>query len=187
MQRAGKAGPLCTLVTAPLVPKYLLLCQHTDTGHTDALPERALSGQESSRRSGHSDTGSMAETPAMSTIVTGDAGAVASGGSSLHWTDYLVIVGYFLSVIVVSSFGMRLNKVSRYFQSSFIIQCFKVGLVSSFKSKRDSVDGYFLASRSMNWIPVITIGQQNSSCQLNFVICFSLNLNQRYVLILHGK
>merc|ERR1712110_829623 len=78
-----------------------------------------------------SDTGSMAETPAMpmSTLVTGDAGTVATGGSSLHWTDYLVIVGYFLSVIVV-------------------------GLVSSFKSKRDSVDGYFLASRSMNWIPV---------------------------------
>ena len=42
---------------------------------------------------------------------------------------------------------------------SIIIECFKVGLVSSFKSKRDSVDGYFLASRSMNWIPVITIGQ----------------------------
>ena len=81
----------------------------------------ALSGQESSRRSGHSDTGSMAETP-MSTLVTGDEGALASGGSggsSLHWTDYLVIVGYFMSVIVVSSFGMRWNKVSRYFQSSF--------------------------------------------------------------------
>ena len=49
----------------------------------------------------------MAETPAMSTLVTGDEGAAASGGSSLHWTDYLVIVGYFMSVIVVSSFGMR--------------------------------------------------------------------------------
>ena len=30
----------------------------------------------------------------------------------------------------------------------------KVGLISSWRSKRDSVDGYFLASRSMNWIPV---------------------------------
>jgi len=50
-------------------------------------------------------------------------------GTSLHWADYLVIVGYFLAVLVV-------------------------GLVSSWRSKRDSVDGYFLASRSMNWIPV---------------------------------
>merc|ERR1712227_566136 len=43
--------------------------------------------------------------------------------------DIVVIVGYFLAGLVV-------------------------GLISSWRSKRDSVDGYFLASRSMNWIPV---------------------------------
>lgn len=41
----------------------------------------------------------MAETSDMATL---DTGAGAGQGSSLHWTDWLVIVGYFLSVIAVS-------------------------------------------------------------------------------------
>ena len=93
----------------------------------------------------------MAETSDMATLVLGDTGGVAGSGSSLHWTDWLVILGYFLSVITVSKKILQ-NTFNPY-------SMFQVGLVSSFKSKRDSVDGYFLASRSMNWIPVITIGQ----------------------------
>ena len=50
-------------------------------------------------------------------------------GSNLHWVDFAVIIGYFGAVIAV-------------------------GIISSMKSKRDSVSGYFLASRSMHWIPV---------------------------------
>ena len=50
-------------------------------------------------------------------------------GSNLHWVDFAVIIGYFGAVIAV-------------------------GIISSMKSKRDSVAGYFLASRSMHWIPV---------------------------------
>ena len=44
----------------------------------------------------------MAETSDIATLVTGDTGTAAGPGSSLHWTDWLVIVGYFLSVIAVS-------------------------------------------------------------------------------------
>ena len=44
----------------------------------------------------------MAETSTLATLATKDLGAGEGTGSSLHWTDYLVIVGYFLSVIVVS-------------------------------------------------------------------------------------
>ena len=51
--------------------------------------------------------------------------------SSLHWLDYAVIAAYFAAVI-------------------------GVGLVSSLRSQRDSVAGYFLASRNMHWIPVST-------------------------------
>ena len=118
----GRRGPCVHWSRSPWSQNT---CYYANTQTLATLTHRlspALSGQESSRRSGHSDTGSMAETPAMSTLVTGDEGAMVSGesgGSSLHWTDYLVIVGYFMSVIVVSSFGMRWNKVSRYFQSSF--------------------------------------------------------------------
>jgi len=43
--------------------------------------------------------------------------------------DYIVIAGYFIFVLAV-------------------------GLYSSWKSKRDSIGGYFMASRSMHWIPV---------------------------------
>ena len=49
-----------------------------------------------------SDTGSMAETSTLATLATRDLGTGEGPRSSLHWTDYLVIVGYFLSVIVVS-------------------------------------------------------------------------------------
>ena len=55
----------------------------------------------------------MAETSTLATLASGDAGAGERPGSSLHWTDYLVIVGYFLAVIVVS----RLNIVRRNLQS----------------------------------------------------------------------
>lgn len=48
---------------------------------------------------------------------------------TLGWPDILVIVAYFAVVL-------------------------GVGLISSFRTKRDSVSGYFLASRSMHWIPV---------------------------------
>jgi len=44
-------------------------------------------------------------------------------------SDYIVIAGYFIFVLAV-------------------------GLYSSWKSQRDSVGGYFMASRSMHWIPV---------------------------------
>ncbi|XP_067122595.1 sodium/glucose cotransporter 4-like [Centruroides vittatus] len=51
------------------------------------------------------------------------------GNTELYWEDILVIVIYFLLVLAV-------------------------GLWSSYKSIRDSVSGYFLANRSMHWIPV---------------------------------
>ncbi|KAL5015928.1 hypothetical protein ScPMuIL_005517 [Solemya velum] len=49
-------------------------------------------------------------------------------GSSLHWGDILVIVGYFIAVLLV-------------------------GILSSCRN-RGSVGGYFLAGRNMHWIPV---------------------------------
>jgi len=58
-----------------------------------------------------------------------EVSAAFGSSSSLHWVDYVVIVGYFAAVFVV-------------------------GIISSMKSKRDSVAGYFLASRNMHWIPV---------------------------------
>ncbi|XP_018025305.2 sodium/glucose cotransporter 5 [Hyalella azteca] len=48
---------------------------------------------------------------------------------SLSWLDYVVIGGYFVFVLAV-------------------------GLISSRRSKGDSISGYFLASRNMHWIPV---------------------------------
>ncbi|XP_054712565.1 sodium/mannose cotransporter SLC5A10-like [Uloborus diversus] len=51
------------------------------------------------------------------------------GGTELYWPDALVIAFYFVAVL-------------------------GVGLWSSLHSKRDSVSGYFLASRSMHWVPV---------------------------------
>ncbi|XP_025090101.1 sodium/glucose cotransporter 4-like [Pomacea canaliculata] len=48
--------------------------------------------------------------------------------SRLHWGDILVIVGYFISVIAV-------------------------GIISSCRN-RGSIGGYFLAGRTMHWIPV---------------------------------
>ncbi|XP_054166415.1 sodium/glucose cotransporter 4-like [Oppia nitens] len=48
---------------------------------------------------------------------------------SLHWSDYLVIGLYFAGILAV-------------------------GYWSSRKSQGDSVSGYFLANRSMHWIPV---------------------------------
>jgi len=49
--------------------------------------------------------------------------------TGITWPDYLVIVAYFAFVLAV-------------------------GLFSSWKSNRDSVEGYFLSSRSMSFIPV---------------------------------
>ena len=49
--------------------------------------------------------------------------------AGITWPDYLVIVAYFAFVLAV-------------------------GLFSSWKSNRDSVEGYFLSSRSMSFIPV---------------------------------
>lgn len=54
---------------------------------------------------------------------------MAVTGTALEWGDIAVIAGYFVTVL-------------------------GVGLYSTFKSKRDSVSGYFLASRSMHWITV---------------------------------
>lgn len=54
---------------------------------------------------------------------------LASAGNTLEAWDYVVIVVYFVAVLAV-------------------------GLWSSWRSKRDSVGGYFLASRSMNWVLV---------------------------------
>jgi len=52
-----------------------------------------------------------------------------SNFNGITWPDYLVIALYFIFVL-------------------------GVGLYSSWKSKRDSIGGYFLASRSMHFIPV---------------------------------
>ncbi|KAF6027401.1 SLC5A9 [Bugula neritina] len=49
-------------------------------------------------------------------------------GTSLHWSDILVIVVYFAIVLLIGLWTSRAN--------------------------RGSVDGYFLAGRSMHWIPV---------------------------------
>ncbi|XP_037093501.1 sodium/myo-inositol cotransporter 2-like [Pollicipes pollicipes] len=58
-----------------------------------------------------------------------DAMADASSIGSLHWGDVVVVVIYFIIVLAV-------------------------GLLSSRFSKKDNLSGYFLASRSMHWIPV---------------------------------
>ncbi|CAG2111563.1 unnamed protein product, partial [Medioppia subpectinata] len=54
---------------------------------------------------------------------------LSDGSVHIEWPDYLVIALYFISIL-------------------------GVGFWSSRKSKGDSVDGYFLANRSMHWIPV---------------------------------
>ncbi|GBM55506.1 Sodium/glucose cotransporter 1, partial [Araneus ventricosus] len=51
------------------------------------------------------------------------------GSTELYWEDAVVISLYFIMVLAV-------------------------GAWSSWRSKRNSVSGYFLASRSMHWIPV---------------------------------
>ncbi|GIY60344.1 hypothetical protein CDAR_9651 [Caerostris darwini] len=51
------------------------------------------------------------------------------GGTELYWEDAVVIAFYFVMVLAV-------------------------GAWSSWRSKKNSVSGYFLASRSMHWIPV---------------------------------
>ncbi|GIY60033.1 hypothetical protein CEXT_701461 [Caerostris extrusa] len=51
------------------------------------------------------------------------------GGTELFWEDAVVIAFYFVMVLAV-------------------------GAWSSWRSKKNSVSGYFLASRSMHWIPV---------------------------------
>ncbi|XP_035219556.1 sodium/glucose cotransporter 5-like [Stegodyphus dumicola] len=51
------------------------------------------------------------------------------GGTELYWEDAVVIAVYFAMILAV-------------------------GAWSSYRSKRNSVSGYFLASRSMHWIPV---------------------------------
>ena len=62
--------------------------------------------------------------------------------------------------VLLGSFSGKFTcyvKPSDFFPLRFFVHCIgplKVGLISSWRSKRDSVDGYFLASRSMNWIPV---------------------------------
>ncbi|KAK3865504.1 hypothetical protein Pcinc_028899 [Petrolisthes cinctipes] len=69
----------------------------------------------------------MAET---TTLMEGlDEGVLLTEGSKLGWPDLVVIILYFIFVLAV-------------------------GLISSWKSKKDSVSGYFMASRSMHWIPV---------------------------------
>ncbi|VDI82727.1 solute carrier family 5 (sodium/glucose cotransporter), member 1 [Mytilus galloprovincialis] len=54
--------------------------------------------------------------------------AVDDVDTTLHWGDILVVIGYFIAVIIV-------------------------GILSSCRN-RGSVKGYFLAGRSMHWIPV---------------------------------
>jgi len=100
------------------------------------------------------------------------ASTISGSSSSLHWVDYVVIVGYFAVVLVV-------------------------GIVSSMKSKRDSVDGYFLASRSMHWIPVGAslfasnigsghfIGLAGSGAATGLVIA-TFEMNAIFVLMLLG-
>ncbi|KAF8768377.1 sodium/mannose cotransporter SLC5A10-like [Argiope bruennichi] len=51
------------------------------------------------------------------------------GSTELYWEDAVVIALYFIMVLAV-------------------------GVWSSWRSKRNSISGYFLASRSMHWIPV---------------------------------
>ncbi|GFS29900.1 hypothetical protein TNIN_447331 [Trichonephila inaurata madagascariensis] len=51
------------------------------------------------------------------------------GDTELFWEDAVVIAFYFVMILVV-------------------------GAWSSWRSKKDSISGYFLASRSMHWIPV---------------------------------
>ena len=77
----------------------------------------------------------MAETSDMATLVTGDTGGVAGSGSSLHWTDWLVIVGYFLSVIAVSK---RFTNIL-----SILIECFRSGLCHHLKVKEIQWTGIF--------------------------------------------
>ncbi|GBM55500.1 hypothetical protein AVEN_264870-1 [Araneus ventricosus] len=52
------------------------------------------------------------------------------GNTELFWEDAVVIAVYFAMVLAV-------------------------GAWSSWRSKRNSVIGYFLASRSMHWIPIL--------------------------------
>eukprot|EP00096_Caligus_rogercresseyi_P015088 TRINITY_DN7542_c0_g1_i1.p1 TRINITY_DN7542_c0_g1~~TRINITY_DN7542_c0_g1_i1.p1 ORF type:complete len:648 (-),score=58.65 TRINITY_DN7542_c0_g1_i1:160-2103(-) len=92
--------------------------------------------------------------------------------SNLHWADVLVIVLYFVQVI-------------------------SVGIWASCRSKGSTVSGYFLASRTMHWIPVGAslfasnigsghfIGLAGSGAK-NGIITGAYELNSLVVLIILG-
>ena len=62
--------------------------------------------------------------------------------------DYFVIVGYFVCVLLVGLW------VGGRYQTTEMTITNDCTLQASWRSKRDSVGGYFLASRSMHWILV---------------------------------
>lgn len=82
--------------------------------------------------------------------------------SQLHWSDYVVIVVYFSAVLVVGIWVCITSSTFKVIDSLNENVCFPFrngrvslsSLQSSRRSKRDSVSGYFLASRNMHWIPV---------------------------------
>ena len=107
-QWPGLAGHLCTLVRPPSWSQNTCYYASTQTlthcGHRAIYEQRVIQHTVVVVRRESSDTGSMAETSTLATLATMDLGTGEGPGSSLHWTDYLVIVGYFLSVIVVSRY-----------------------------------------------------------------------------------
>ena len=114
-----------------------------------------------------------ANTNPIVTDVDKDSMTPSSTFDGIEWPDYVVIAIYFLSVLAVGIYvSMGLSNETTYSNFSLhhidYVSTFHNLLQSSWKSKRDSIGGYFLASRNMHWIPV-------SPCRLNLDLN---NMNQ---------
>jgi uncharacterized sodium:solute symporter family permease YidK len=88
--------------------------------------------------------------------------------ADLHWADYLSLAGYFLAVV---AFGIWT-----------IIP----------KSNRDNVGGYFLASKSMHFIPLgaslfaSNIGSGHLIGIFEFVLCAQIYSTRNFFFLLSG-
>ena len=71
--------------------------------------------------------------------------------SRLEWGDYLAVALYFASVISV---GLWVSWLSRHTVVICTVVCDWITFQAAKISRSRNLKGYFLASRSMHWIPV---------------------------------
>ncbi len=72
----------------------------------------------------------------------------------LTWPDYVVIAIYFIFVLVVGIYVSSTDRSATIIYSCCITTSLFILRQSSWRSKRDSVEGYFLSSRNMGFVLV---------------------------------